>query len=78
MGSTYLLTCVVAYFIRTYQANPVIGALYMMKLCQLLEFDIQLHLTSNFLTFTHHMLVPSSRKCGYIHSLPHIPSWYSA
>jgi hypothetical protein len=33
---------VVTYFICAYQVNPVIGALYVMKLCQLLESDIQL------------------------------------
>jgi hypothetical protein len=27
---------------------------------------------------THLQLVPSSRKCGSIHPLPHIPSWCSA
>jgi hypothetical protein len=27
---------------------------------------------------THFQLVPRSRKCGYIHPLPHTPSWHSA
>jgi hypothetical protein len=27
---------------------------------------------------THLQLVPRSRKCGYIHALPHMPSWRNA